>query len=220
MMRSSIICGAKTLTVQNLRVYDHLIFHGPCIQSVRWKKKPIWLPLAKSKLYKIPPTPVPRPEEYEELKRLHNNYKTLMKSLRQFFVDYEAKRAQIFSEKVLKHNAEEDFKICSYINDKWNKEVATLREQRLAEERELRVKEIKMKVEEKAERDLNIQERVDAEIRKAKEEVATFITRDNIDEAIKNALETIVNHNVAIDSNGNFYKDEPVKVASSAAELK
>lgn len=217
-MRSSIIRGAKTLTVQNLRAYDHLIFHGPCIQSVRWKRKPIWLPMAKSKLYKIPPSPVPRPEEYEELKRLHNNYRTLMKSLRQFFIDYEAKKAEVFSENVVKHNAEEDFKICSYVNDIWNKEVAALREQRLAMERELRVKEIKMKIEEKAIRDLKIQERVDAEIRKAKEEAVTFITRDNIDEAIKNTLQTIVNHNVAIDSNGNFYKDEPVKVASSAAK--
>ncbi|CAK9794864.1 Probable 28S ribosomal protein S26, mitochondrial [Anthophora plagiata] len=217
MMRSSIVRGAKTLTVQNLSAYDHLIFHGPCIQSVRWKRKPIWLPIAKSKLFKIPPTPAPQPEEYEELKRLHNNYKTLMKSLKQFFIENEAKKSQMFDENVVKHNAEEDFKICSYINDNWNKHVAALREKRLAEERELRVKEIKMKVEEKAMRDLNIQKTVDAEIRKAKEEAPTFITRDNIDEAIKNTLETIVNHNAAIDNNGNFYKDEPVNVASSAA---
>ncbi|CAK9824720.1 Probable 28S ribosomal protein S26, mitochondrial [Anthophora retusa] len=218
MMRSSIIHGAKTLTVQNLRAYDHLIFHGPCIQSVRWKRKPIWLPTAKSKLFRIPPPPVPRPEEYEELKRLHNNYRTLMKSLRQFFIDYEAKKVQVFSEKFVKHNAEEDFKICSYINDIWNKEVAALREQRLATERKLRVEEINMKVKEKAIRDLNIQERVDAEIRKAKEEAVTFITQDNIDEAIKNTLETIVDHNFAIDSNGNFYKDTPVKTVFSAAK--
>lgn len=71
----------STLTVRNLNVYDHLISNGPCIQCVRWKRKPIWLPTAKSKIFRVPERPVIPIEDYCELKRLFNNYRTIMKSL-------------------------------------------------------------------------------------------------------------------------------------------
>ncbi|KOC63633.1 putative 28S ribosomal protein S26, mitochondrial [Habropoda laboriosa] len=217
MIRSPIILGVKTLTVRNLNAYDHLIINGPCIQSVRWKRKPIWLPTAKSKVFRVPKRPEIPVVEYEELKRLHHNYKTLMKSLKNFFIEKEQKKTECLEENVVKINVENDFKMCNYINDIWNNQVAAMRERRLAKEREDRVKEINIKLKEKAIRDLSIQERVDAEIRKAKEEAPTFITRDTIDEAIRNALENVVNHNVAIDSNGNIY-DKPMEVASSTAK--
>lgn len=47
-----------------------------------WKRKPIWLPMAKTKVFKIPPRPVVPPEEYEEMKRIHNHYRTVVKSIR------------------------------------------------------------------------------------------------------------------------------------------
>lgn len=75
------IFNINTLTVRNLNVYDHLISNGPYIQCVRWKRKPIWLPTAKSKMYKIPQRPVIPIEDQCELKRLFNNYRTIMKSL-------------------------------------------------------------------------------------------------------------------------------------------
>lgn len=46
-----------------------------CVQSVRWRRKPRWLPMAKSKLFKIPPRPVMPEEEKHEWLRLNNNYK-------------------------------------------------------------------------------------------------------------------------------------------------
>lgn len=81
MIRPSVALSINTLTVRNLNAYDHIISNGPHIQCVRWKRKPIWLPTAKSKLFRIPNRPVIPIEEYNELKRLHNNYKTLMKSV-------------------------------------------------------------------------------------------------------------------------------------------
>lgn len=110
---------------------------------------------------------------------------------------------------VVEENMKKDFEVCSYLNDIWNKEVAAVRKERLANERKNRREEIAMKLKEKQDRDLQIQKLVDAEIRKAKEESSTFITPKNIDKTIDDALETIVDHNAAIDLNGNFYKDEP-----------
>lgn len=81
MIRSSLL-GVSTLTVRNLNGYDHLICNGHRIQSVRWKRKPIWLPTAKSKVFRVPQRPVIPTEDKLELQRLHNNYRTLMKSLK------------------------------------------------------------------------------------------------------------------------------------------
>lgn len=44
------------------------------IQSVRWRK-PRWLPMAKSRVFKISERHVLPVEESEEWKRLNNNYR-------------------------------------------------------------------------------------------------------------------------------------------------
>lgn len=111
----------------------------------------------------------------------------------------------------VKINIEKDFEICSNINNQWNKEIAMIRQKRLNQERTYRIQEIHKKLKEKKERDLKMQEIIDANIKKVKEEAATFITSKNIDEAILNALENIIDHNIAIDRDGNFYKNEPKK---------
>ncbi|XP_068977438.1 small ribosomal subunit protein mS26 [Bombus flavifrons] len=216
MIRSSVALSINTLTVRNLNAYDHIISSGPHIQCVRWKRKPIWLPTAKSKLFRIPTKPVIPIEEYNELKRLHNNYKTLMKSVMSFFIEKQKKMEVSLDTNAVQKNMQQDFEICCSINDKWNKEVAMMREERLAREREARQEEIARRLQAKYERDLKLQMNVDKEIKKAKEEAQTFITSKNIDEAILNTLENIVNHNMAIDRNGNFYKDKSEENESSA----
>lgn len=115
----------------------------------------------------------------------------------------------------VKINIEKDFEICSNINNQWNKEIAMIRQKRLNQERTYRIQEIHKKLKEKKERDLKMQEIIDANIKKVKEEAATFITSKNIDEAILNALENIIDHNIAIDRDGNFYKNEPKKNEST-----
>lgn len=46
-----------------------------CVQCVRWRRKPRWLPVAKSKLYRVPERKRGPEEEYTELLRLHNTYR-------------------------------------------------------------------------------------------------------------------------------------------------
>lgn len=211
MMRVSTIMNASTLTMRNLNGYDHLIVNGPCIQCVRWKRKPIWLPTAKSKMFRIPQRPVIPKEESTELKRLFNNYRTAMNSFRHYFFEIEKANRVEFDEETVKQKTKEDFLKCSKINDDWNKQVAVEREFRYNKQREERVNEIKLKLEAKKAREVETQARVDSEIRKAKEEAVTFITSNNIDEAIEKVLQTIVNHNAAIDLKGNFYTDDYTK---------
>lgn len=116
---------------------------------------------------------------------------------------------------IVNTNIEKDFEICSYINNQWNEKIAIIRQQRLSQERTHRIEKIHKKLKEKKERDLKMQEIIDANIKKIKEEATTFITPKNIDEAILNALENIIDHNIAIDCDGNFYKDKPEKNESS-----
>ncbi|CAD1468733.1 unnamed protein product [Heterotrigona itama] len=205
MTRLSVL-SVNVLTVRNLNAYDHIISNGPYIQCVRWKRKPIWLSPAKSKLFRVPERKVIPIEESIELKRLHNNYRTYMKSLMTFFIETEKEKELCFDKLVVEKNAQKDFEICSQINDKWNTKVAMMREKRLIQEREDRQKEILDKVQAKKERDSKLLEKIDEEIRKAKEEAKTFITSENIDKAIVDALENITEHNVAIDLKDNFIK--------------
>ena len=208
-MMRSVTLGTNALTVRNLNACDCLKFNGTQIQSIRWKRKPIWLPTAKSKMFRIPQhAPMPEDEKIE-LQRLTQNYKTLSNSVLKYFHKKYNETVKTLETHVVEKNMKKDFEICSYLNDLWNKQVAAARKERLANERVNRMEEIAMKLKEKEERDLQIQKRVDAEIRKAKEESSTFITPKNIDKSIDDALETIVDHNAAIDLNGNFYKDEP-----------
>lgn len=51
-------------------------------QCIRWKRKPIWLPTAKSKVFRVPKRPVISIEEKLEIQRLYNNYRTYMTSFR------------------------------------------------------------------------------------------------------------------------------------------
>lgn len=55
-------------------------------QCIRWKRKPIWMPTAKSKVFRIPKKPVIPLEEQLETQRLYNNYRTYMTSLRYLYI--------------------------------------------------------------------------------------------------------------------------------------
>lgn len=46
-----------------------------CVQSVRWRRKPRWLPTARSKMFKVPERHILPDEEKQEWLRLNNNYR-------------------------------------------------------------------------------------------------------------------------------------------------
>lgn len=121
-----------------------------------------------------------------------------------------------YDEAILKEAEEKDFQKCNAINNEWNAEVAKLREDRLAETREKQREIILQKLLEEEQRREEEKKKIDEQIRKAKQEAATFITADNIDTAIEECLTNIINHNRALDLEGNWHEgkhlpDPPIK---------
>lgn len=81
-MQAIRIIKVNTLTMGTTGLYETFIPNSVYTQCVRWKRKPIWLPTAKTKVFRVPKRPVIPIEDSLELKRLYNNYRTYMTSLR------------------------------------------------------------------------------------------------------------------------------------------
>lgn len=103
------------------------------VQCAEAHRKPRWLPVAKSKIYRIPKRPVVSEEERLELLRLHNNYKTQMRSIRRFYheemIKEKSTRESASSEMSQRLEAQE-WARCVELNEKWNAQVAVEREER------------------------------------------------------------------------------------------
>ncbi|XP_047034588.1 probable 28S ribosomal protein S26, mitochondrial [Helicoverpa zea] len=185
------------------------------VQSMEAHRKPRWLPVAKSKIYRIPKRPVIPEEERLELMRLHNNYKTQMRSIRRFYheemIKERSSRESASSEMSKRIEAEEWVK-CVELNDNWNKQVAAEREERrkhevaALEEYALKRMEALDKLKE-----AKIAKAAE-EIRKQKELSKTFITPETIDAAIDHAIANPVDYNFAIDLKGNKYEGRDTQI--------
>ncbi|XP_060852427.1 small ribosomal subunit protein mS26 [Rhopalosiphum padi] len=176
-------------------------------QPVRYTRKPRWLPKAPSKMFRVPIRPQISTDEKNELFQLFTNYRTTMKSI-QKQLEYELETS-FTGQEVLQEIANKEELLwakCMDINDNWNAEVAIEREQRLANERETRREEILAQLIEREEEKKKKLEAVEEIIRLEKEKSKTYITIDNIDEAIEKALDNVVDHKYALDLAGNIIK--------------
>lgn len=123
-----------------------------------------------------------------------------------------------FDEETVRRAEEEDFERCFQLNEEWNKNMAESREAREAKQLQDRKELVLQNIMAKEERDKILMAKVEERVRKAKAEAPTFITAENIDQAIEEALGTIVNYNVAIDSEGNRYEGEYVPPSSESVK--
>ncbi|KAL5233426.1 hypothetical protein ACI65C_000836 [Semiaphis heraclei] len=194
-------------------------------QPVRYTRKPRWLPKAPSKMFRVPVRPQISTDERNELFRLFTNYRTTMKSI-QKQLEYELETSYTGQE-VLQEIANKEEMLwakCMDINDNWNAEVALDREQRLANEREARREEILAQLIEKEEEKQKKLEAIEEIIRLEKEKSKTYITIENIDEAIEKALDHVVDHKYALDLAGNIFKGndpiEPTTGTTSSHQLR
>ncbi|XP_015370743.1 PREDICTED: probable 28S ribosomal protein S26, mitochondrial [Diuraphis noxia] len=182
-------------------------------QPVRYTRKPRWLPKAPSKMFRVPVRPQISTDERNELFRLFTNYRTTMKSI-QKQLEYELETSYTGQE-VLQEIANKEEMLWAKsmdVNDNWNAEVALDREQRLANEREARREEILAQLIEKEEEKKKKLEAIEEIIRLEKEKSKTYITIENIDEAIEKALDHVVDHKYALDLAGNIYKgSDPIE---------
>ena len=102
---------------------------------------------------------------------------------------------------------EDDYNRCYQINEEWNKKVAAERVIRLEQQRENKRLQILSNIQTKKERDEKIQQEVEEKVRAAKLLLPTLITRENIDQAIEDALAEIVDYNKALNPDGSWYTD-------------
>lgn len=189
--------------------------------TVRWRRKPRWLPTARSKVFKVPQRPNKPQEEHEEIKRLYNNYRTHMKSIRRYlFYRYSTELESQSNTEQQQLETEEDFIRCSKINDEWNGRCKVEREKRLEELLKKDVLLAKEKIESirmKKEEQLQMIEEI---VRQEKEASATYITAENIDAAIEEALNKEVDYNFAIDLDGNRYEGRETEPNLAKDEVK
>lgn len=179
------------------------------LEFVRWRRKPRWLPVAKSKLNRVPERKRQPPDEREELKRLYNNYNLQMRSLMQYFREEAKIKEQTSSADNIilsPEQEEEEFQRCMQENESWNAKIAQERELRLQNQRQQTAKAVQEHIEQaKAEEEERLA-KIEAIVRREKELAKTYITRENLDEAINHALANPVDHNFSIDLKGNIYR--------------
>ncbi|XP_050424210.1 probable 28S ribosomal protein S26, mitochondrial [Adelges cooleyi] len=190
-------------------LFSHLLNKTKTIhqQPVRYTRKPRWLPIAPSKIFRVPKRPQVSIEERNELFNLFTMYRTCMKSIKKQLEEELEKTDTGY--KVLQEIAkkdEEQWAKCLSINENWNAEIAISRDQRLARNKEVLRNDIMTHLIENEEEKRKKLEEIENIVKLEKEKSKNFITIDNIDEAIEKALDNVVDHNYAIDLRGNIYR--------------
>ncbi|XP_055905043.1 probable 28S ribosomal protein S26, mitochondrial [Eupeodes corollae] len=178
------------------------------LEFVRWRRKPRWLPVAKSKVFRIPEKKPQSMDEKLELLRLHNHYKTQMRSMRMYLREESQRIRETSTADHLVMSVEEEeaeFQRCLNLNKEWNDQIAAERNLRLEKENAAKREYIKERLELAKEREEDRLQRIEEIVRKEKEASKTFITRENIDQAIETALANPLDFNFSIDLRGNLY---------------
>nr|CAG4643563.1 EOG090X0FQ9 [Ilyocryptus agilis] len=182
------------------------------IRSKRiWVRKPLGSPMAKSKMFRIPSKPVIPSDEKEEIKRLYDNYKLEMKSLRQYFYEQSLKQAESGESAQQKLKLEEDEHLRLMEENRLeNEKTAALRNERLKVEAEKMREKVLASLIKKEENDRIVIEMFSNFIEKHKS--TPFIAKDQIEKALEEALANPVDFNFAIDLDGYVYRGKETSI--------
>ncbi|XP_038221227.1 probable 28S ribosomal protein S26, mitochondrial [Zerene cesonia] len=185
------------------------------IQRAEAHRKPRWLPVAKSKIYRIPKRPEISEDERLELRRLSNNYKTQMRAVKRFYVE-DFLREKLTLESATSEMSQrleaEEWQRCEEINDMWNAQIAAEREERRKKELNEMEQYSLARMEAK---DREMKERIakaSAKIKREKELSTTFITRENLEATIDAVLANPTDYNYAIDLSGRKFPGRDTKI--------
>lgn len=179
----------------------------PALTTIRFKKwcrKP-WNQTAKSKVFRVAKRPVVPPEEAIEMRRLFNNYRTQIKSLRAYLEEkYCVSNLKTSDPEEIKRLFEEDFERCVKINDEWNAKQKVIREKQAQERLDVEIEAAKKQIEEHEEEVRIKLEKIEELVRLEKEKSKSFILDlEALDAAIEHALANPTDYNFAIDLEGN-----------------
>ncbi|XP_052427889.1 28S ribosomal protein S26, mitochondrial [Carassius gibelio] len=179
------------------------------IETVRGRKSRTD-PKAKSKLGLVKTPPPVDPGEMVVLKERYTEYSLILRALRLEFKEqmlrkkYEEEVGSVAEERA-KREAEEHRSLMA-LNDAENLRMFQIREQRMqkeAEAAELKKREAAILHQQELENYIKEKER---QILLLQEEAKDFITPDNLDQRIEEALDNPKNYNFAIDKEGRVVK--------------
>ncbi|XP_016329385.1 small ribosomal subunit protein mS26 isoform X2 [Sinocyclocheilus anshuiensis] len=179
------------------------------VETVRGRKSRTD-PKAKSKLGRIKTPPPVDPVEMVVLKERYTEYNLILRALRLEFKEqmlrkkYEEEVGSVAEERT-KREAEEHRSLMA-LNDAENLRMRKIREQRMqkeAEATELKKREAAILRQQELENYIKEKER---QILQLQEEAKDFITQDNLDQRIEEALDNPKNYNFAIDKEGRVVK--------------
>lgn len=174
-------------------------------------RKPIWVTMAPSKLFRIKKRPELSEKEREQREHLEYTYEINMKSIngylrKTFYEPTLKKNSASIADKIMDQEAAE-LSTAIEENNEFNKKIAKMRDERM----ELFKKDIaakfamqKIKDEEENRR---LGEEFDRKVEREIERSKTYITMDNIDEKIDEALTHQTTYDYAIDVNGRIIFD-------------
>ncbi|XP_029900364.1 small ribosomal subunit protein mS26 [Myripristis murdjan] len=167
-------------------------------------------PVAKSKEGRIKVPPPVDPEEMVVLRERFTEYDLIMRALRLEFKEevlrkkYEEETGSLAEERA-KQEAEEHRALMAW-NDEENLRMLRLRQARIQKEMEaaeLKKREAAMRREEATQEFIKEKER---EVLQLQEDAKNFITMENLDQRIEEALDNPKNYNFAIDREGRVVK--------------
>lgn len=187
---------------------------------VRYARKPIWMPTAPSKLFRIDEKTFYTPEEVQQNKELDIAFKAQEVSI----IEYMKHECYIPSTKTggvpsefLEKEMEDD-RVIMEENDRENERIAKLKSEYFA----ARLKEVQEKVMgEKIRTEEMIMQtnlKVDEFIRHHKDNPDFFVTPRNIEKKIEEALENPVNFEYCIDRSGRKIGADSIKNKSDSEQ--
>lgn len=197
----------KMITLPKIfNVLSYTLFKYQSVRNLRCRK-PMWMPRAKTKMFKVPPRPVIPLEEELELRRLHNNYRTHVRSIRKFLeINWKEKTEETIDHAALKRKFEEDLQRTLLLNREWTEQLKPEREKFHADQLKMHLdaaleKMDKVKLQRETEN-----EKVEELVRQVKEDSKNFITQENINDVLDGIIDIKTDYNYALNSKGEKIK--------------
>lgn len=171
---------------------------------VRYARKPIWMPTAPSKLFRIPEHTFYSPEEIIEIKKLDAAYKAQLQSISEFMrIEFfiPAEQSGGLPNEFIEREKEEDEKIYRE-NERKNQEIAKQKEEFMANQFRSLEEQV---LDEKLSREDFLMRKgmeLDEYIKAQKADPLSVVTPDNIEIAIDRAMDNPVDFEYCIDRRG------------------
>ena len=175
-------------------------------------KKPRWVPMARSKMFKFPPESKIPVQEQVLIKELEQQYLMRMRALQHYLYEEDVKAGDTGEAALIAAEKEEKIHIQNLAdNDEENKRIAEARALRLLNEAEERKSRIQNELIAHEEQEKILLEKVEVKVEKEIVEMENRIKPEDLERAIETALANPVDFEYAIDLQGNIFRGRTTK---------